>query len=248
MALPTDRISLIDYAYRSLGAPVLEINVDDDQANDRLDEALQYWQEYHADATFRTYYKHQVTAQDVSNGFITVPDALLFVQRVFPFGDANSSINMFDARYQMMLNDMYQLNLMGNLSNYVQIQQYVSTIDMLLDGKEMIRFNRHMNELHIDTEWGKDVKEGEYVVIEGWQVVEPSNYPDVYNDWWLKRYFTALVKRQWGQNLLKFEGMQLPGGVMLNGRQLFDDANNEIKELEEQLINDLYAPTDIFIG
>lgn len=248
MARPATRIELIEYAYRALGAPVLEVNVDDDQANDRLDEALQYWQEYHSDATFRMYYKHQVTALDESNGYITVPDALLFVQRVFPFADANSSINMFDARYQMMLNDMYHLNMMGNISNYVMIQQYLSTIDMMLDGKEMIRFNRHMNELHIDTEWGKDVKEGEYVIIEGWQTVDPASYPDVYNDWWLKRYFTALVKRQWGANLIKFEGMQLPGGVMLNGRQLFDDAQNEIKELEEQLINELYAPTDIFIG
>jgi len=249
MAAPQTRIELIEYAYRSLGAPVLEINVDDDQASDRLDEAIQYWQEYHSDSTSRMYYKHEVTAQDVSNRFITLPDSLIFVIRIFPFSDENSyGVNMFDVRYQMMLNDMYQLGHMGNLSNYYQIQQYLGTIDMMLNGTEHIRFSRHKNELHLDSEWGKEIQEGEYIIVEGYQTVDPSNYPDVYNDMWLKKYFTALVKRQWGQNLLKFEGMQLPGGVMLNGRQLFDDATNEIQQLEEEIRMNHEMPVDMFIG
>lgn len=248
MAAPQSRIELIEYAYRALGAPVLEINVDDDQANDRLDEAFQYWQEYHTDATFRMYYKHEVTAQDVTNGYITVPEALITVQEIFPFTDQNSSVNMFDVRYQMMLNDMYQLGHMGNLSNYVQIQQYLGTIDMILNGREHMRFNRHMNQLHIDTEWGVDIQEGEYVIIHGWQLVDPSTYPDVYNDMWLKRYVTALIKRQWGMNLIKFEGMQLPGGVMLNGRQLYDDAQNDIQQLEEEIRMNFEMPFDMFVG
>ena len=248
MAAPQTRIELIEYAYRSLGAPVLEINVDDDQAADRLDEALQYWQEYHSDATSRMYYKHEVTAQDVTNRFITVPDSLIFIVDIFPFTEENSSVNMFDVRYQMMLNDMYQLGHMGNLSNYYQIQQYLGTIDMMLNGREHIRFSRHKNELHIDSEWGTEIKEGEYIIIEGYQTVNPNDYPDVYNDMWLKKYFTALVKRQWGQNLLKFEGMQLPGGVMLNGRQLFDDATNEIQQLEEEIRMNHEMPVDMFIG
>ena len=248
MANPTTRQELIDYCLRRLGAPVIEINVDEDQLEDRTDEALQFYQEYHSDAVIRNYVKHQVTLTDEQNGFIAVPNNLLFIQRVMPFTEENSSINMFDARYQIHLNDIFDLGHMGNLANYVQIQQYMSLLDMQLNGAEQSRFNRHMNRLYIDTEWGKDIKVGDYIIIDCYETVDPTTYTDVYNDMYLKRYLTSLIKRQWGSNLIKFEGMQLPGGVQLNGRQLFDDATQELQQLEEEIRMNHEMPVDFFSG
>ena len=155
---------------------------------------------------------------------------------------------MFDARYQIHLNDIFDLGHMGNLANYVQIQQYMSLLDMQLNGAEQSRFNRHMNRLYIDTEWGKDIKVGDYIIIDCYETVDPTTYTDVYNDMYLKRYLTSLIKRQWGSNLIKFEGMQLPGGVQLNGRQLFDDATQELQQLEEEIRMNHEMPVDFFSG
>lgn len=245
---PSTRQELVDYCLRALGAPVIEINVDEDQLEDRVDEALQYYQSYHSDAIIRTYAKHQVTADDVTNEYIPVSSQLAYISRVLPFTEENSSVNMFDARYQIHLNDIFDLGHMGNLHNYVQIQQYMSMLDMMLNGSEQTRYNRHMNRLYIDTEWDKDIKEGDYVIIDGYQIVDPASFSDVYNDMWLKKYLVALIKRQWGLNLIKFEGMQLPGGVVLNGRQIFDDANNEIQQLEEEIRMNWEMPVDMFVG
>lgn len=249
MANPNSRQELLDYCLRNLGAPVLEINVDEDQIEDRIDEALQFYQTYHSDSMLRNYIKHQVTADDVTNKYITVTDRMAYISRVFPFRDSSkSSTNMFDARYQIMLNDVYRMGHMGDLSNYFQIQQYMNTLDMFLNGTEQTRFNRHMNQLFIDTEWGTDIKEGDYIIIDCYEVLDPVVYTDVYNDMWLKRYTTSLIKRQWGANLIKFEGMVLPGGVQLNGRQMFDDANAEIEKLEDELRMNFEMPVDMFIG
>lgn len=248
MAAPQSRQDLTEYALRSLGAPVLEINVDDDQISDRLDEALQYYQEYHSDGVVKTYYKHQVTSTDITNEYINLPEQLLFVKRIMPFADENSSVNMFDARYQMHLNDIFDLRNAGSVDNYVQTQQYISTLDMIFNGSEQIRFNRHMNRLFVDTEWGADIKEGDYIIVEGYQTVDPNDFPDVLNDMWLKRYFIALLKRQWGQNLIKFEGMQLPGGVTINGRQMYEDGIAEIQALEEEIRLNHEMPADFFMG
>lgn len=248
MAVPNSRQTLIDYCLRTLGEPVLEVNIDEDQLNDRIDEALQFYQEYHSDAIYKVYHKHQITAADITNEYISIPDAITTVQRIFPLNDENSSINMFDARYQIHLNDIFDLRNAGALSNYYQTQQYMSTIDLLLNGTEQVRFNRHMNRLYIDADWGEDLKENDYVIVDAYRIVDPDTHTDVYNDMFLKRYAVALIKKQWGANLIKFEGMQLPGGVTLNGRQLYDDAVTEIAAVEEQMQLKYEMPPDFFMG
>lgn len=248
MANPSSRQGLVDYCLRRLGEPVIQVNIDEDQIEDRVDEALQFFQEYHSDAIIRTYVKHQVTSTDVSNEYITLNDQYTFVKRVLPFTEENSSINMFDARYQIHLNDIFDMGHLGNLSNYYQIQSYMGTLDMLLNGGEQIRFNRHMNRLYIDTDWGSDVKAGDYVIVEAMAIVDPDTYTDVYNDMWLKRYTTSLLKRQWGLNMSKFEGMQLPGGIILNGRQMYDDALTEIEDLEQEIRLNHEMPVDFMVG
>lgn len=248
MAVPNSRQTLIDYCLRTLGEPVLEVNIDEDQLSDRIDEALQFYQEYHSDAIYKVYHKHQITAADISNEYISIPDAITTVQRIFPLNDENSSINMFDARYQIHLNDIFDLRNAGALSNYYQTQQYMSTIDLLLNGTEQVRFNRHMNRLYIDADWGEDLKENDYVIVDAYRIVDPDTHTDVYNDMFLKRYAVALIKKQWGANLIKFEGMQLPGGVTLNGRQLYDDAVTEIAAIEEQMQLKYEMPPDFFMG
>ena len=249
MANPSSRQALIDYALRKLGAPVIEINVDEDQIEDRVDEALQYYREYHSDAIVKTFRKHQVTATDISNQYISLPDNIISVQRILPIADANGSINMFDARYQMHLNDIFDLRAMtGGLSNYTMIQQYLATIDLVLVGTERIRFSRHMNRLMIDADWGDEIREGDYIIIDCFSILDPETYNDVYNDMFLKRYVTALIKQQWGQNLSKFEGMQLPGGVTINSQQIIGEAREEIQQIEESMQLNYEMPPDFYVG
>lgn len=249
MAALSSRTGLIDYALRKLGHPVIEVNVDEDQLEDRVDEALQFYQQYHSDAMVRLYYKHQITSQNITDGYIdNLPEGLAFVRRILPLTAENSSVNMFDARYQIMLNDIFDLGHMGNLSNYVQIQQYMQTLNMELNGLPQVRFNRHMDRIYIDLDWSEEFAVGDYVIIDGYQIVDPSTYTDVYDDMYLKRYVTALIKQQWGVNLSKFEGMQLPGGVIINGRQIFEDANAEIEKLEEEVRLAWEMPVDFMAG
>ena len=248
MAVPNSRQTLIDYCLRTLGEPVLEVNVDEDQLSDRIDEALQFYQEYHSDAIYKVYHKHTVTSDDVTNEYIAIPDAITTVQRIFPLADENSTINMFDARYQIHFNDIFDLRNAGALSNYYQVQQYMSTLDIVLNGSEQVRFNRHMNRLYIDAEWGEDIKVGDVIIVDAYRIVDPDTHTDVYNDMFLKRYAVALIKKQWGSNLIKFEGMQLPGGVTLNGRQMYDDAVTEIANIEEQMQLKYEMPPDFFMG
>jgi hypothetical protein len=249
MANPTTRQELIDYALRRLGAPVIEINIDEDQLEDRIDDALQFYQEYHSDATMRVYLKHQITADDITNKYISINDNILNVKRVFPIGDSQSSINMFSVKYQLHLNDIYDLSYIGDLMYYEMVQQYVSLLDMKLNGSgEHVRWNRHMNQLHLDVNWESDIKEDDYIIVEAMRIVDPSTYSDVYNDMFLKQYVTALIKQQWGANLIKFEGMQLPGGVTLNGRQIFDDATEEISQIREQMQSNYEMPVDFYVG
>tara|TARA_Y100001938_G_C7991014_1_gene379497 strand:+ start:91 stop:846 length:756 start_codon:yes stop_codon:yes gene_type:complete len=251
MANPTSRDTLIDYCKRQLGDPVLEINVDEDQIEDRIDEALQYYQEYHSDATIRTYLKHLVTADDVTNEFIPIASNILYISRLFPVSSSfNSSFNFFDIKYQMMLNDIADLqNFAGDLAYYEQMQQYLSILDMKLNGHPQTTFARHQDRLYIHGEFkNKDIKEGEFIVAEVYTVLDPDSHTTIYNDLWLKEYATALIKRQWGMNLLKFDGVQLPGGVLLNGRQLYDDATAEIDRLRERIRSEFELPADFFMG
>ena len=251
MANPTSRATLIDYCKRRLGDPVIEINVDEDQLEDRVDEALQYYQEYHSDATLRTYLKHQVTSTDISNEYISLSSNIIFVSKLFPISSSfNSSFNFFDIKYQMMLNDIADLqNFAGDLAYYEQMQQYLSLLDVKLNGHPQVQFQRKQNRLYIFGDFAdNDIKEGEFIVAEVYEIVDPSTHTSVFNDMWMKEYTTALIKQQWGSNLLKFEGMQLPGGVVLNGRQIFDDATTDIDKLRETIRMEHEMPPDFFVG
>lgn len=250
MAIPNSRAALIEYCLRQLGEPVIEINVDPDQLEDRVDEALQYYQEYHDDATVRTYLKHQITATDIANEYITIPDSILFMSHLFPLRSGSLSKDFFDIKYQLHLNDIANLQTyMGDLAYYEQMQQYLSLIDMKLNGTPQVQFVRKQNRLYIFGDFAdNDLQEGDYVVAEVYQIIDPDTHTSIYNDKWLKEYTTALIKRQWGQNLIKFEGMQLPGGVTLNGRQIYEDAMQDITDLRERIRLESEMPPDFFVG
>ena len=248
MSKPGSRQELADYCLRALGAPVVEINIDDDQLGDRIDEAFQFYREYHSDATIRRYRKHQVTATDVTNEYIDIPETFIHISRVLPF-QVTGGAGDFNVEYQIMLNDIYDLRGPNSVLHYAMSQQHLALVDTLFDGKDQtVRFNRHMNRLFIETRWGTDVKAGEFVIIEGYETVDPATFTAVYNDIFLKKYIIALIKRQWGTNLKKFGGLQLPGGVEINGQQIYDEANEEIKEIEEQMQSRYEMPPLDFMG
>ena len=248
MAKPTTRQELADYCLRALGAPVLEINIDEDQIEDRIDEAIQFYQEYHSDAVVRTFLKHQVTEQDITNGYFTLPDQLISVLRVLNLSSGDAA-DMFNVKYQMFLNDLYGLRRPESLVNYEMTKQYMSAIELILTGStQQIIFTRHMNRLSIQDDWKNYISLGQYIIIEGYQTIDPNQYTDVYNDMTLKRYLTALLKKQWSTNLLKFEGMTLPGGVTMNGRALYEDALADIQKIEEEFELKYQMPVDFFMG
>lgn len=233
MAKPNSRSTLQDYCLRNLGAPVIEINVDEDQLEDRTDDAIQFYQEYHSDAVIREYIKHQLTAADITNSYITVADSVTSVVRMLKITGTTGSA-LFDMGYHMRLNDIFMLQGLGTqMQEYVQAQQKLSLVDHRLQSEEHIRFSRHMNRLHSDEGFG-NLNAGDYIVLEVYSIIAPDTYVDVYNDLYLKKYLTALIKRQWGANLMKFQDFTLPGGITLNGRQIYEDAIEEIQGLEEE--------------
>ncbi|TRZ51557.1 MAG: hypothetical protein D4S01_04515 [Dehalococcoidia bacterium] len=247
MAKPTSRLELIEYCKRNLGAPVLEINVAPSQLDDRVDEAIQMYQEYHSNATFEHLRKHLVTQNDLDNGYITIPENLIFISRILPHG-AHAN-NMFSVEYQMHLNDIYSLRSPGSVLNYAMTKEYQGLLNMLFDNgcDQPIRFRRHLDRLYIDdivTDFAVD----DYIVIEGYSTIDPDEYTDVYNDAFLKRYLTALIKRQWGTNMKKFTGMQLPGGVEMNGQTIFDEAQADIEKIETEMQLRYEEPPAMAIG
>ena len=249
MAKPNSRQTLIDYCLRALGAPVVEINVDDDQVEDRIDEALQFYQHYHADAIEKVYLKHQVTADNITNGYIPINDLVTDVVRIFPLREGGSTSNMFDVRYQMHLNDIYSMGYMGSLVDYEMSMQWLSMLDMIIDSDDKhISFERHKNQLRIDMDWSEEIIVGDYIIVECYRIIDPTTFTDVYNDYFLKRYATALIKMQWGVNLSKFEGMVMPGGVTFNGRQILEDAKEEIDKLNEEVRLNWEQPVDFYTG
>ncbi len=249
MAKPNSRQTLIDYCLRSLGAPVIEINIDEDQIEDRVDEGLQFYQHYHADAIEKVFLKHQVTQADIDNGYIPIPELVTDVIKLMPLRAPGSSSGMFDIKYQMHLNDMFSLGYLGSLLEYSMAREYLSTLDMLIDSSDkFVSFDRHRDQLRIDMDWANEVNVDDYLVVEAYRILDPETYTDVYNDYYLKKYCTALLKRQWGANLIKFEGMVMPGGVTFNGRQLFDDANEELQKLEEEVRLNWEQPVDFYMG
>lgn len=251
MSSPASRQQLIDFCLRRLGEPVIEVNVDEDQIQDKVDDALQVYQEYHSDATKRIYLKHLVTDTDVANEYISISSDIIYVSKLFPVSSTfQTSWNFFDIKYQMMLNDITDLqNFAGDLAYYEQLQQYLTLLDMKLNGSPQVQFSRRENRLYIFGDFGdEDIKAGDYVVAEVYQILNPDTNTSIYNDKFIKNYTTALIKQQWGQNLIKFEGMQLPGGVTMNGRQIYEDAMNDIEKLLEQVRLENELPPDFFVG
>ena len=281
MAKPSSRQELIDYCFRKLGAPVLEINVDDDQADDLVDDALQLFGERHFDGIERMYLKYELTQEDIDRGkaantdgvgivtstgnstnvsglgtvtsnfyetsnFIQVPDAVVGIDKIFKFDTSSISGGMFSIKYQLFLNDLYYFNAV-NLLQYSMTKRYLEDIDFLLTTDKQIRFNKRQNRLYLDIDW-KAQEVGTFLVIQCDRILDPDNFTGVYNDSFLKLYLTSLIKRQWGQNLIKYQGVKLPGGLELNGRQIYDDAERELESIRGRLVSEYELPPLDFIG
>lgn len=246
MAVPATRSQFKEYCLRTLGKPVLEINVDDDQVEDRIDQALRYFWDYHFDGSEKTYYKHQVTAQDKINRYITMPENIIGVINIFSIGDALNTNNMFNIRYQIALNDLYTLTSVSMVPYFLALQ-HIQMLEQLLVGQQPLRYNRHMNKLNIDMDWNK-LDDNDFLIIEAYEIVNPDTYTDAWGDRWLLQYTTALIKKQWGTNLKKFEGMTLPGGIKFNGQQIYNEADEEIKILEKEMISSYSLPVTDMIG
>lgn len=317
MANPTTRTQFKDYCLRKLGHPVIQINVDDDQIEDRIDDALSFFNDYHFDGCEKIFMKHKITQTDIDRGWIYCPDAVLFVTGVLPFDNSTSSVNMFDLRYQLRLHDLYDFTSVSYVS-YEITMQHITTLNMLFSGTPQFRFHRHLNKLYLDIDWSRDVLVDEYVVMECYRKLNPDNVTltgtanvssssvvvtgnntlftrelligdemtfgseskrviainsdtslnvdsvfssttnevdviksgisDVWNDRFLKAYATAKIKMQWGNNMKKFSGIQMPGGVMLNGKEIYDEAIEELAKLEEEMQSYSVLPNDMFIG
>ena len=319
MAKPTTRNQFKDYCLRRLGHPVIEINVDDDQIEDRIDDALQFFHDYHFDGCEKIYMKHQFTQEDIDRRWIYAPDAVIFVHSVLPFDDSNSSVNMFDLRYQLRLHDLYDFTSVSYVS-YEITMQHIRTLNLLFSGTPQFRFNRHQNKLMLDIDWSSDAQDGKYVIIECYRKLEPDTitltgtvtgnttsntltgtgttfdqeiiendfitlsngvevqvrkinspteiviaantlsanatantmtkdgYSDVWDDRFLKQYTTAKIKYQWGSNLSKFAGVQLPGGVTLDGPRIMEEAQREIDKIEEEMQSYNILPSEMFMG
>lgn len=317
MAKPATRKQFKEYCLRRLGWPVIDINVDDDQIEDRIDDALSFFYDYHYDGTEKLYMKHQITQTDIDRKWIYCPDPIMFVTGVLPFDDSNSSVNMFDLRYQLRLHDLYDFTSVSYVS-YEITMQHIQTLNLLFSGTPQFRFNRMQNKVFLDIDWSRDVNVGDYVIIECYRAMKPDTITltgtvsltsgnttvigtgtlfdqeiaendfvvfgneslqvskikspteiiltsapsstsasatmsvvgltDVWDNRFLKAYATAKIKMQWGSNMKKFGGIQLPGGVTLNGKEIYDEAVEEIGKLEEQMYNSTSMPSEIFIG
>lgn len=244
--IPTNREDFKEYCLRRLGKPVININVDPDQVDDRLDYSLKYYYDYHFDGSELMYYKHLITQEDIDNKYITLPENIMGVVSIFDIGSSLTAGGIFNIQYQIALNDLYTLTSQSIIPYYMAMQN-VRLLQEILVGKQPIRYNRHRNILHVDMNWNKVVA-GQYFVVEAYQVVDPEVYKDVWSDRWLQRYVTAQIKQQWGSNLTKFVGVAMPGGVQFNGERILDDANQEIKDLEQEMINSYSLPVSDMMG
>jgi hypothetical protein len=243
----TSRQSLIDYCLRELGEPVVEINVDDQQIEDRVDEAIEFFRQYHYDGIEKVYLKTVIRQEDIDNKYIEVSDLVYGITRVFPVASGTStSKSIFDLQYQLRLNDLYDLTS-TSVIYYSMVMSHLALLDQTLNGHPIYRFNRLNNRLYIDTIWQEKMEVGNYILVECYRALDPADAPRMYGDIWLKHYTTALIKKQWGSNLKKFSGMQLPGGVTIDGDKIYQEAKDEIKDLEDEL-RDKSAPLEFMMG
>ena len=279
MAKPSTRQELIDYCLRQLGAPVLEINVDDDQIDDLVDDALQYFTERHFDGVEKMYLKYKITQGDIDRGratgtsgvgivtttgtsnivgtattfsfyetsnYIQVPDSVVGIEKIFKFDTSSISGGMFSIKYQLFLNDLYYFNSV-ELLQYSMTKAYLETIDFLLTTDKQIRFNKRQDRLYLDIDWGSQSVDT-FIVIECYRALDPTSFTQVFNDSFIKKYLTALIKRQWGQNLSKFKGVKLPGGIELNGGEIFQQAEQELSDIKSRMSMEYELPPLDFIG
>jgi len=245
MAVPRTRDEFKTYCLRKLGAPVIEINVDDDQIDDRVDEAIRYYWDYHFDGAEKVYYKYRINDVDITNKYITMPDNIIGVVNIFPIGQALNTNNLFNIRYQIALNDLYTLTSVSMVPYYMALN-HIQFLETMLVGQQPLRYNRLINKLYIDMDWNI-INVGDFVIVEAYQVVDPAVYPKAFGERLLQNYAAALIKEQWGTNLKKFGGMQLPGGITFNGQQIYDEGIRERQELEKQ-IYDSSLPIADMIG
>ena len=281
MAKPSTRQGLIDYCFRKLGAPVLEINVDDDQVDDLIDDALQLFNERHYDGVERMFLKYKLTQEDLDRGkaqgtsevgivtttgqstnvsgvgtitsnfyetsnFIQVPDAVVGIEKIFKFDSSTISGGMFSIKYQLFLNDLYRFNSV-DLLQYSMTKTFLEDIDFLLTTDKQIRINKRQNRLYLDIDW-KAQEVDSYLIIDCYRALDPTEFTKVFNDPFIKLYLTSLIKRQWGQNLIKFKGVKLPGGIELNGREIYEDAERELENIRQRMMLEYETPPLDFIG
>ena len=271
MAIPTSKTTFKSYCLRALGFGVIDINVSDDQVDYRIDEALQYFAQYHYDGVEKMYLKYQITQDDIDRAasndtttatdtvdsnitatfkegknFIPMPSSVVSVIHIFPFDDQTTN-NMFDIRYQLRLNDLYDFSS-TSIIHYQMTMQQLDFLSHILVGEKPLRFNQHQNRLYIDMDFANDIDVGEFLIIECYRKIDPATYTDIFDDIYLKRYATALIKRQWGANLSKFQGVQLLGGVEMNGEAIYSQAQDEINKLEEEIQLAFETPIDYMVG
>ena len=266
MATPTSRETIIQYSLRQLGSPVVDINVDWQQCEDRLDDALQYFTERHFDGVEKVFFKYQLTQTDITNRYINTEDIaspnevdgptgkqIVSVIKVLQFGQF-TNINMFDVRYQLALTDYFGINrnLSGTnalgLASYDSTKRYIQLIQDLFQPEKTVVFSKVTNRLYLDMNWAEETKVGDWICILAYAALDPEKYGEIFNDRYLKRYVTALIKRQWGANLSKFDGVQLPGGVTMRGGQIFAEASNELMRIEEDMLRSYELPIDFMTG
>ena len=247
MAQPTNREEFKEHILRKIGAPVIEINVSDEQVDDRVDEALSFWNDYHYNGSQLIYLKHQVIQDDIDNGYIQLPEDILGVSNVFDISTSTSmGSGLFNVQYQFVLNNLEDITGY-NVSNYYMNMQHIEFLQEMLVGKSRIRYNKHVNRLYVDVDQSKLVV-GEYIIIEAYDVIDPSTFSDIWSDRWLQNYAAVLVREQWGLNITKFNGMQLVGGVTFNGEQILSEARADRERMEEDAISNLQPLTYNFIG
>lgn len=280
MAKPASRQELVDYCLRKLGAPILEINIDEEQIDDLVDDALQYFHERHFDGVERMFLKYKVTQEDIDRGkasgtnavgivtttstsnisgigtvsynfyensnFIQVPDSVIGIEKIFKFDTSSISGGMWSIKYQLFLNDLYYFNSV-ELLQYAMVKSYLEDIDFLLSPDKQIRYNKRQNRLYLDIDWGAKSKDT-FFIIDCYRILDPNDFTKVYNDSFLKKYLTSLMKKQWGQNLIKFRGVKLPGGIELNGREIYEDAERELSAIKERMTQEYEYPPYDFIG
>lgn len=247
MATPTSRKEFKDYVLRKIGAPVIEINASDEQIEDRIDEGISFWRDYHYNGSQLVYLKHQLTADDIENKYVTLPEGLLGIQKVFDFSSSVSSgSGMFNVQYQFVLNNVRGITSY-DVTNYYMTMQHIEFMQEILVGRPLIRYNKHVNKLFLDADKSR-MSEGDFIIIEAYDVINPDDYPDVWSDRWLQNYCSVLIREQWGLNLSKFTNMQLVGGVSFNGDTILQEARAEREKMEEESMRSLQPLTYNFIG